>query len=73
MDYISNIFSHNNGWYKDFYISLNKIEKVPNKRIGRGISIDIYDKYGNFIEHMDSIKAVREKYNVPSSKIKNIQ
>lgn len=72
-DYISNIFSHNNGWYKDFYISLNKIEKVPNKRIGRGISIDIYDKYGNFIEHMDSIKAVREKYNVPSSKIKNIQ
>lgn len=72
-DYISNIFTHNNGWYKDFYISLDEIYEIPNKRVGRGISIDVYDKYGNFIEHLDSIKETRLKYNVPSSKIKNIQ
>lgn len=72
-NYISNIFTHNNGWYKDFYISLKKIEKVPHKRAGRSISIDVYDKYGNFIEHINSIKEVRQKYKVPSSKIKNIQ
>lgn len=72
-DYVNHIFSHNHNWYKDFYISLEKIEKVPNKKIGNGISVNVYDKYGNFIETLDSVKKVREKYNVPSSKIKNIQ
>ena len=72
-DYIHNIFYHNNNWYKDFYISLKKIENIPPKRNGRGICVSIYDKYGNFIETLSSVKEVREKYKVPSSKIKNIQ
>ncbi len=72
-DYMNHIIYNNNGWYKDFYISIKPVEKVPNKRIGRGITINIYDKYGNFIETLNSIKEVREKYKVPSSKIKNIQ
>lgn len=70
---ISNIFIHNNGWYKKFYISLSKIEEVPNKITEKGISIDVYDKYGNFIEHLKSIKDARDKYEIPASKIKNIQ
>ena len=63
------------GWYKDFYISEIKIEpsEIPQKQFGNGIQIDIYDKYGNFIETLKSLKEVKEKYRVPSSKIKNIQ
>lgn len=72
-DYIGHIFTHNRNWYKDFYISFEKIEKVPQKRIGNGICIDIYDKYGNYIETLKSMKEVREKYKVPASKLKNIQ
>ena len=72
-DYIHNIFYHNNNWYKDFYISLEKIEKVPSKQYGRGMYVSIYDKYGTFIETLSSVKEVREKYKVPASKIKNIQ
>ena len=30
-------------------------------------------KFGNFIETLSTVKEVREKYNVPSSKIKNIE
>ncbi len=70
---ISDIFRYKNGWYKDFYISLEKIEEVPEKFNKKSIKVDIYDKYGNFIETLDKIKDVREKYNVPSSKIKNIE
>lgn len=72
-DYINHIFTKNKNWYKDFYISLEEIEKVPSKRIGNGICVDVYNKYGNFIEQIKSIKEVKEKYNIPSSKIKNIQ
>ena len=49
-DYINHIFTKNKNWYKDFYISLEEIDKVPAKKIGNGICVDIYDKYGNFIE-----------------------
>lgn len=64
-----------NGWYKDFYISEKKIEEseIPSKKIGNGIAIDIYTKYGDFIETLYSINEVKEKYKVPSAKIKNIQ
>lgn len=71
-DYINHIFTKNKNWYKDFYISLEEIEKVPAKRIGNGICVDVYDKYGNFIEQLKSLKEVREKYYIPSSKLKNI-
>lgn len=72
-NYIHNIFEHNKNWYKDFYISLEKINTVPPKRFGNGICVDIYDKYGNFIEQLKSVKEVRNKYHVPASKIRNIQ
>lgn len=71
-DYIGHIFTHNRGWYKDFYISLEEIKEIPPKRIGNGICVDVYDKFGTFIETMKSIKEVREKYKIPSSKLKNI-
>lgn len=71
--YVHNIFNHNHNWYKDFYVSLEPVNKVPAKRIGNGICVDIYDKYGNFIEQLKSIKEVKEKYKIPASKIKNIQ
>ena len=63
------------GWYKDFYISETKIEEkdIPNKQFGNGIQVDIYTKYGEFIETLKTIKEVKEKYQVPSPKIKNIQ
>ena len=35
--------------------------------------IDVYDKFGNYIETLNTIKEVREKYNIPSHKLKNIQ
>ena len=70
---ISDIFRYNKGWYKDFYISLEEIEKVPEKGRKNSIKIDIYDKYGNFIETLNTLKQVKEKYKVPASKIKNIQ
>jgi hypothetical protein len=35
--------------------------------------VDVYTKYGEFIETLTSVKLVKEKYNVPSAKIKNIQ
>ncbi len=72
-DYIGHIFTHNRNWYKDFYISLEKIDKIPVKRKGNGICVEIYDKFGNYIETLKSLKEVREKYNVPSSKLKHIQ
>lgn len=63
------------GWYKDFYISETKIEEkdIPNKQFGNGIQVDVYTKYGEFIETLKTIKEVKERYQVPASKIKNIQ
>jgi len=74
-DKISHIFIKNNNWYKDFYVSLENIDAstVPSKKYSNGIAIDIYDKYGTFIETLKTIKEVKEKYNVPAAKLKNIQ
>ena len=68
---INNIFTKNRNWYKNFYVTLEPIERVPSKV--QEIHIDVYDKFGNFIETVSSIKEIKEKYNVPSGKIKNIQ
>ena len=39
----------------------------------KSIRVDVFDKYGNFIETLNTVKEVREKYKVPSSKIKNLE
>lgn len=72
-DKMYNIFYRNKQWYKDFYISLEKIESVPKKKIGNGFIIDIYTKFGEYIETLKSAKEVREKYKISSSALKNIQ
>lgn len=70
-DYIRN----QQGWYKDFYISETKIDEseIPTKQFGNGMQIDVYTKYGQFIETMPTLREVKTKYKVPASKIKNIQ
>lgn len=67
------IFEVCQNWYKDFYISMIPVTEIPSKKYTRRISIDVYTKYGDFIETLPTIKTVKEKYNVPSSKINNIQ
>lgn len=70
---IRDCFKYKQGWYKEYYISLEKINRVPERTIGNRIKVDVYDKYGNYIETLDTVKKVREKYKVPASKIKNLE
>lgn len=70
---IRDAFRYKDGWYKTFYLSFTPVDKVPERKIGSRIKVDIYDKYGNFIETLNTVKEVREKYNVPASKIKNLE
>lgn len=62
----------NCGWYKDYYLSLEKVEKVPEKLHNKHKKIDVFDNYGNFIETLDSIKLVKEKYNLNSAELNRI-
>lgn len=63
------------GWFKNFYISEEMIEEknIPTKQFGNGIQVDVFTKYGEYLETLHTIKEVKEKYKVPASKIKNIQ
>lgn len=70
---INDAFRYKQGWYNGFYLSLEPIDKVPVRNLKNKIKVDIYDKYGNFIETLDTLKEVKEKYKVPSSKIKNLE
>jgi hypothetical protein len=70
---IRDAFRYKNGWYKTFYLSMEQIEKVPERKSGSRIKVDVYTKYGDFIETLNTVKEVREKYNIPASKIKNIE
>lgn len=70
---IRDSFRYKDGWYKTFYLSLEKINSIPERQIGSRIKVDVFDKYGNFIETLDTVKQVREKYKVPASKIKNLE
>ena len=70
---IRDIMVDNKGWYKNFYLSKSVIDIVPFRVKNNTIRVDVYDKYGNFIETINTIKEVKEKYNVPASKIKNIE
>lgn len=68
---ISKIFSVNKNWYKDFYITLEPIDDVPLKTYTA--SVDVFDKFGNFIEKIATIKEAREKYGVTAAQFKDIQ
>lgn len=70
---LSDVLKLNNGWYKNYYISLEMINQIPEKQFVKSIRVDVFDKYGNFIETLNTVKEVREKYKVPSSKIKNLE
>ena len=70
---IRDVFRYKQGWYKNFYLSQTEIKKVPERNYGNKIKVDIYTKYGEFIETLNTVKEVREKYEVPASKIKNIE
>lgn len=70
---IRDAFRYKGGWYKDFYLSLEEVDKVPERVVGNKIKVDVYDKYGNSIETLDSIKLTKEKYKIPASKIKNLE
>ena len=70
---IRDAFRYKQGWYKDFYLSETEIKKVPERTIGSRIKVDIYTKYGEFIETLNTVKEVREKYSIPASKIKNLE
>ena len=65
---LSNVIER--GWYKDFFISLQPVEQVPEKVI-TPLNVDVYNKYGDFIETL-SIKDLKDKYNIKSSVVKNI-
>ena len=54
----------NNGWYKNYYLSLEEINKVPEKLNNRHKKIDIFNLQGELIETLDSLKEVKEKYNL---------
>lgn len=62
----------NNGWYKDYYLSLTKVDKVPEKLHTNRKKIDIYDIYGNFIETLESLKDVKTKYNINSAELSRL-
>lgn len=68
---IRNIFTVNHNWYKDFYITSTPIDIIPD-RVQKQY-IDIYDKYGKFIETMYSLKDIKIKYKIPSARLKDIQ
>lgn len=68
---IGNAIENNKRWYKNFYISEEILDKVPEKRFE--IKINVYDKYGKYLESFDNLKDIREKYKVTSAQLKDIQ
>lgn len=62
---IGNAIENNKRWYKNFYISEEILDKVPEKRFE--IKIDAYDKYGKYLESFDNLKDIREKYKITSA------
>lgn len=68
---IKNAIEVNKGWYKDFYISLEKVDQVPERTPKP--QIDVYDRHGNFIETLPTLKDIKEKYGLTSAQVKRIQ
>lgn len=70
---IRDVIERQNGWYKNFYLSNKRVDKVPEKYDKNRIKVDVFDKFGNFIETKNSVKEVKIQYKIPSSKIKNLE
>ena len=68
---ISNIFNLYKGWYGDYYLSLEEVNKVPEKT--EGSKIEVYDKVGNFIERIYKVNTLKEKYNLTNAMINSIK
>lgn len=67
---LNKAINDNNGWYKDFYISFNQVEEVPSKKVTK--SINVYTLDGIFIESLESLKEIKEKYNINSAELNRI-
>lgn len=62
---LDSIINSNCGWYKDFYISPEYLTEDEVKQKPKKFkSVDVYDKNMNFIETLESVKAMKEKYNI---------
>lgn len=70
---IRDIIERKNRWFKNFYLADQLIDHLPEKYDLKRIKVDVYDNFGKFIETADSIKDVKQKYNIPSAKIKNLE
>lgn len=65
---LDSIVNSNCGWYKDYYISLEKLTEDEVKQKPKKFkSVDVYDKDMNFIETLESVKAMKEKYNIQTT------
>lgn len=70
---IANSFELRNGWYNNYYLSETPVEKVPEKYTSKKLKIDVYTKFGDYIETINTIKELKEKYNIPNVKIKHLE
>lgn len=68
---ISNAVHLMNGWYRDFYINTEKIDEVPDK-VKKIPLIEVYTRTGEYIETVEGLKALKEKYHMTSSEANKI-
>lgn len=68
---LANTFNLYDGWYKDFYLSLVTVDKVPERPYKR--KVEVYTKDGKLIETVYNLNILGSKYKVPKNKIVDIQ
>ena len=66
------ILNKSHGWYNDFYVSLQPVDKIPIRQINNGITINVYYN-NNLIDVMYSKNEVHRKYNIQLNKLKGIE
>ena len=68
---LANTFNMYDGWYKDFYLSLVTVDKVPERPYKK--KVEVYTKDGNLVETVYNLNILGSKYKVPKNKIVDIQ
>lgn len=63
-------YYENNQWYKDYYLSLEPLDEIPEKKPSKGF--DVFTADGNYIETLLTPKEIREKYNITSAQLNRI-